>query len=242
MGLTVSPTEPTTRATPPPPRRSARRRLRLLVPPLLWMLLGAALTIVAGLAAGAQLAPAQPAAAPAALTPSPTTIRLTARGTVMPIAHAIARTVAGGTVTRLSVAAGQMVGEQEELARVRGPNGDVEVISAPWRATVTAVPVNYGDTLTPGAVVAVIGDLSRLTVETTDVDEFIVGQIKAGQMVSLTVDALDRRTFTGTVRTVAMLPEQSEAGDDHYPVTVDIRGPTSDLQLGMTVRVNFAPS
>jgi HlyD family secretion protein len=239
MGLSLSPIEPTTRPTPPapaPPGRPRPRRLASLGRPLLWMLLGAVLT----LAAGPLLNPARPADAPVPV-PTVTSLRLTARGEVRPLARASVRTIGGGTVSRLVAQVGQSVGEQDELARVKGTNGEIEVLSAPWRGTVTAVPIHYGDTLTPGDVVAMIGDLSRLTVETTDVDEFIVGQLKPGQLVSLTVDALDRQTLSGTIRTVGLLPEKNESGDDHYPVTIDLRGATAALRLGMTVRVSFLP-
>ena len=46
------------------------------------------------------------------------------------------------------------------------------MLVAPWRGTITDIPVHVGDTVPVGAVVASMGDLSRLQVETTDVDEF----------------------------------------------------------------------
>ena len=69
---------------------------------------------------------------------------------------------------------------------------------------------------------ATIGDLSRLRAETTDVDEYLVDQIRRGQAVLLQVDALDQRTIPGFVRSVALEPQPGSAGFEHYPVVIDL--------------------
>ena len=127
---------------------------------------------------------------------------------------------------------GDTVSEQQEIARVRGASGQIEVLTAPWRGTVTGLPVHVGDTVTPGSVVGTLGDLSRLEIETTDVDEFLIGYLFRGQQVSLTVDALDRRQFRGYVRTVSLQVQKNDSGDDHYPVVIDLTGPTTALRPG----------
>jgi multidrug resistance efflux pump len=90
-----------------------------------------------------------------------------------------------------------------------------------------------------GAVVALVGDLSRLQVETTDVDEFIVGRVQPGRAVTVTVDALDQRHLRGRVRTVSLEPRRGDDGDDHYPTVIDLELPPLELRSGMTVRVAF---
>ena len=172
-----------------------------------------------------------PTAAPAA--------RLVARGEVRPVMHARIGTLLGGVVQQLQVEVGDSVGEQREVARIKAPNGDIEVLTAPWRGTVTGIPIHVGDTVLPGAVVMSISDLSRLRVESTDVDEFVIARVLRGQEVTFTVDALDRQQFRGLVRSVALEVEKNDNGDDHYPVVIDILASTSELRPGMNVRIDF---
>jgi multidrug resistance efflux pump len=80
---------------------------------------------------------------------------------------------------------------------------------------VTGLLAHTGDTLVPGAGVVLVADLSRLQVETTDVDEFLIGHISSGQSVALQIEALDRRELTGKVRTVSLQPQSTTGGDQH---------------------------
>src|SRR5689334_21556593 len=121
-------------------------RPHTLPPPRLLLAASAALVVlgIAGLRLAQPTAPVVPADTPAA--------KLVARGQVRPVAQARVGTLAGGTVTRLAVAVGDGVEEEQEIARVRGPNG-IEVLTAPWRGTITTVPAHWGDTVLPGAIV-----------------------------------------------------------------------------------------
>lgn len=174
-------------------------------------------------------APDTPAVAP----------RLQARGQVRPSAQAKVGTLVGGTLSRLAVEVGDSVVERQEIARVRGADG-TEVLVAPMSGTVTSVLAHVGDTVMPGTIIATVGDLSRLQVETTDVDEFLVGHVEKGQPVTVLVEALDRREVQGRVRAVAIEPQISSAGDEHYPVVIDLLEPPPGLRVGMTVRVSFS--
>jgi multidrug efflux pump subunit AcrA (membrane-fusion protein) len=174
--------------------------------------------------------------APVATAPAS---RLVARGEVRPVQHARIGTLLGGVVQDLRVEVGDSVGEQREVARVKALDGTIEVITAPWRGTVTGIPIHDGDTVLPGAAIMTIADLSRLRVESTDVDEFLIARIERGQEVTFTVDALDRQQFRGLVRSVSLELEKNDNGDDHYPVIVDILASTSGLRPGMSVRIDF---
>lgn len=169
-------------------------------------------------------------------TPAP---KLTARGQVRPVAHARVGTIAGGVVAQMRVEVGETVREQQEIARVRGPGG-TEVLVAPWDGTITSLPVQVGDTVLPGALIATVGDLSRLQIETTDVDEFIIASVRRGQAVTVSVDALDGRLLRGQVRSVALQPQRSPEGDEHYQVVIDLADVPPELRPGMTVRVDFS--
>jgi hypothetical protein len=87
--------------------------------------------------------------------------------------------------------------------------------------------------------VATLGDLSRLQVETTDIDEFLIGQLRVGQLVTLTVDALDQRQLIGYVRRVTLEPQPTSGGDEHYPTVIELVEQVPELRPGMTVRLRL---
>jgi hypothetical protein len=212
------------------------RRLprRVLVVVLLGLLLVVVLIVVVARQASTASVPQ------AALTPQGTSgARLVAHGVIAPVSQARVGTLSGGVLLGLSVSIGDSVEGQRELARVRGP-ADVEVLTAPFAGTVTGLLAHTGDTLVPGAGVVTIADLTRLQVETTDVDEFLIGHVRASQSVALQIEALDRREITGKVRTVALQPQTTAGGDQQYPVTIDLGGAQPDLRPGMSVRITFS--
>jgi multidrug efflux pump subunit AcrA (membrane-fusion protein) len=221
-------------AAPLPPRLpTARHRPRRRWWP--WLVAALVVLLVAGGAVRLLSAPAAPP--PAA--PAAPAVKLTARGRVQPVQQARIGTLTGGVVVRLAAVVGEPVADQQELARVRGPNGTVEVLTAPWAGTVTAVPVHYGDTVMAGTVLVTIGDLSRLQVETTDVDEFLIARLARGQPVRMTVDALDGRELAGVVERITLQPQPTGAGDEHYPVVIGLTGRVDELRPGMTVRLQI---
>jgi multidrug efflux pump subunit AcrA (membrane-fusion protein) len=202
----------------------------------LWVALAGALLgllVVAGVARVATTQQEVIGEAPSAAS------KLISRGQVRPVAQAKVGTLAGGRVLQLGVQIGDAVLGESELARVRGPDGTVEVLTAPWGGRVTGLPVHEGDTVMPGTTVVTIGDLSQLQIETTEVDEFLIPYVYPGQIVRLTVDALDRRELQARVRTVTLEPQTTASGDEHYPVILDLVGPVPGLRPGMTVRVDF---
>jgi putative ABC transport system ATP-binding protein len=220
---------------PPLPKQTRRtwpRRLALAL--LLAVLVGGGVAWRLGLIPG--LGPA-PAAPPPEAAPAPS--YPTARGEVRPLAQAKVGTLRGGVVNRLAVNVAQAVEEAHEIARIISPDGSTELLVAPWRGTITDIPVHVGDTVAVGAVVASVADLSRLQVETTDVDEFMVGRVKPGKAVLVTVDALDQLQLRGRVRSVSLEPRKNDDGDDHYPTVIDLELPPLELRSGMTVRVAF---
>jgi ABC-type lipoprotein export system ATPase subunit/biotin carboxyl carrier protein len=219
-------------AQPPSTRTRRRWPRRVALLAAIAALVGAGVAWQLGL-----LPPGSAAVPPPAVVEAPS--YPTARGEVRPVAQARVGTLLGGVVNRLAVSVGQPVEEAQEIARIIGPSGAAEVLVAPWRGTVTDIPVHVGDTVAVGAVVALVGDLSRLQVETTDVDEFIVARVRPGRAVTVTVDALDQHQLRGRVRSVSLEPRRNAEGDDHYPTVIDLEFPPLELRSGMTVRVAF---
>ena len=221
-------TRPIVKKSAAPRKRPSSRR---------WLIYGVVfIVLVAGVAALATQAK-KPAAAP----PPPTAVAtLSAHGTIEPVAQATVATMDGGVVRSLAVKVGDTVHAQQEIAEVSTPT-QTEVLVAPFAGTVMGLTAHLGDTLMPGAAVATVGDVSRLQVETNDVDEYLISQIYPGQPVTMTVEALDGRKLTGTVDTVALVQQTSSAGVSNYPVVIRLDSSDPGLRPGMTVRIVFTP-
>jgi multidrug efflux pump subunit AcrA (membrane-fusion protein) len=233
-GRPSAPGAPPSNGASPRRRLSAFTRWRRLPRAIRWLVVGLLVVLIVGLVAQQ----ARPAAAPSSTTPTAVAGgRLIAHGTVAPVSQARVGTLNGGVLLSVSVNVGDSVDAQRELARVRGVS-DVEVLTAPFAGTVTGVLAHVGDTLVPGAGVLTIADLGRLQVETTDVDEFLISHVHPGQSVALEIDALNGRELTGRVQTVSLQPQTTSAGDQQYPVTIDLGGTPPDLRPGMSVRIS----
>lgn len=114
---------------------------------------------------------------------------------------------------------------------------DNYTITAPISGQVITKSVKEGDTISRNSgssdtTLAVIYDLSQLTFEMS-ADELDVRSVQVGQKVSVTADALEGQTFTGTVTNVSLESVQSN-GVTNYPVTVTL-DETGDLLPGMNV-------
>lgn len=109
-------------------------------------------------------------------------------------------------------------------------------ITAPISGQVIVKNVKAGDTLnnsnSNANALAVIYDMSALTFQMS-VDELDVLNVKVGQTVEVTADAIEGETFTGSVTTVS-LESSSSNGVTNYPVTVRLDD-TGDLLPGMNV-------
>lgn len=107
----------------------------------------------------------------------------------------------------------------------------------PIDGTVVSVELSVGETATPGLVVVVVGDLSNMQIETTDLSERDVPSVKVGQSASVFIEALNE-TFTGKVVDVAR-QATTVGGDTVYKVTVELDGQPQGLLWGMSAEVEI---
>jgi hypothetical protein len=87
------------------------------------------------------------------------------------------------------------------------------------------------------AAAAAAADLSRLQVETKDLDESGAAGVREGQEVVMLVTALDCRRVARTVTRSARQPSTDRAGDACCTATVSLPQPDPVLRWGMTVRI-----
>ncbi len=112
-------------------------------------------------------------------------------------------------------------------------------ITSPISGTVIEKDYKVGDTIdstSSGTTLAIIYDLSSLVFEMS-IDELDVGLVEVGQEVSITADALEGQTFTGTVDTVSINGTTSN-GVTTYPVTVSVKD-ADGLLPGMNINASI---
>jgi HlyD family secretion protein len=114
-------------------------------------------------------------------------------------------------------------------------------IYAPIDGVVVDRDVQKGQTvaasLSAPQLFVIANDLSQMQI-LAQVGESDIAQIKQGQTAEFTVQALQGRTFQGTVQQVRL---QSTTTDNvvNYTVVVGVENPRGQLLPGMTARVNF---
>lgn len=110
-------------------------------------------------------------------------------------------------------------------------------LTAPFAGTVVSVDIFPAETVSPGEVVTVIGDLSGYRIETTDLSERDVPDVKIGQVVNVFVEALGQ-DFIGKVAEVSQI-SATLGGDVVYKVTIDFDQQPKGLLWGMSADVEI---
>jgi HlyD family secretion protein len=110
-------------------------------------------------------------------------------------------------------------------------------IEAPFDGEITVVDVKSGDQVQPGTLAFRVDDLSRLLVD-IDVSEVDINQIKEGQQVTMSFDAIQASEYHGEVVEVALVGNNI-AGVVNFTVTVELDDPDEQVRPGMTSAVNI---
>ena len=110
-------------------------------------------------------------------------------------------------------------------------------LAAPFDGTIVSVEVVPGETVTPGSIVIVMGNLSHYQIETTDLSERDISRIKVGQTVTIFIEALNQE-FSGKVSKVALV-STILGGDVVYTVTVELDEQPQGLRWGMSADVKI---
>jgi RND family efflux transporter MFP subunit len=110
-------------------------------------------------------------------------------------------------------------------------------LNAPFDGTIASVAISPAETVIPGQVVIMIGDLSQFQVETTDLSERDVTNVQVGQSAGVFVQALNQ-SLTGKVNDVARV-STTVGGDVVYKVTIQLDKQAQGLRWGMTTDVQI---
>ena len=120
------------------------------------------------------------------------------------------------------------------VAQVNGAKAALADLSlvAPFAGTVSNVAVRPNEWVTPGAPVVVLGDLTNLRVETTDLNEIDVASVEVGAPATVTFDALSDTLVSGRVLSIS--PKSGEGSGVNYAVIVALDEIPAKLRWGMT--------
>jgi HlyD family secretion protein len=130
----------------------------------------------------------------------------------------------------------QLQQARDDLAAAR-ETFDATRLVAPISGTVVTVSGIAGEIASPAVVFVVISDVSKLQVETTDLSERDVPNVKVGQTVTVTVKALGQ-DVTGKVVLISPI-STTLGGDVVYKTTIDLDTIPDGLRAGMSVDVAF---
>ena len=111
-------------------------------------------------------------------------------------------------------------------------------LHAPFAGTIARLNLKVGENAAPGVVAVVLADFSAWRIETDDLTEIEVPGVRAGQTVTVKVDALPDATLKGEVESIGAV-SQEKSGDVVYPVKIKLIDTEPALRWGMTVAVTF---
>ena len=98
--------------------------------------------------------------------------------------------------------------------------------------------VKPGEWIRPGQVVIKIADLSQWTVETDEIKETDITQVKPGAQVQVSLAAYPDLKLAGLVETVDQLYTEDE-GDIFYKAKIKLEDSDPRLRWGMSAHVDF---
>ena len=128
--------------------------------------------------------------------------------------------------------------KQAQLAiQIAQNNLDATRLVAPFSGEVASVTTSIGNYVSPGQVILVISDVSHMHIETTDLSELDIPAIKLGQVVTVSIKALNQ-DVAGKVSAISPLAD-ALGGDVVYRVTISLDNPPPNLRAGMSVDAHF---
>ena len=121
-----------------------------------------------------------------------------------------------------------------ETAKVNASNAR---ITAPFDGTVVWIGIKLGESSTTGTGAITIAELGKMQVQ-VNIDEISSGAIKVGQLVSITLDSVPGKAFTGSVPKVGLLASTT-SNIVSIPVTIDIDNSNVPIYPGLSATVEF---
>lgn len=138
----------------------------------------------------------------------------------------------------ISSADAQVKQAQAALEVAKSTMQDAALV-APFDGTVALVSIEANQSVSAGVAAVLIGNFSKLEVETTDLAEVDVVKVLIGQTANVTADAFPDKIFKGQVVRIAT-SSSDRRGDKVYKVVIALGDDaTQVLRWGMTTKVDI---
>ena len=109
---------------------------------------------------------------------------------------------------------------------------------APFDGTIASLDISPAETVVPGKVIIILGDFSKLQVETKDLSERDIPRVQVGQAARIFIEPLNQE-FTGKVVDISRI-SSTLGGDVVFKVTIDLDQQPQGLLWGMSANVEIA--
>jgi membrane fusion protein (multidrug efflux system) len=110
-------------------------------------------------------------------------------------------------------------------------------LTAPQDATVASVDVHPGELVQQGQTLITLATLDNLQLETTDLNERDISQVKVGAPVKIFIEALNEE-YNGKVTAISPIAN-NVGGDIVFTVSIDFDEQPQGLLWGMTAEVTI---
>jgi len=138
----------------------------------------------------------------------------------------------------LALAQAQLDSANSQLAAAQYELDQLNLL-APYDGTVMEIQnLAVGETVNPGQVVVTFANKDTWYVETKDLTELDVVNIRVGQKVTVTPDALPNIQLNGVVESIGNVYTEKNY-DVLYTVRIQLEKPDPALRWGMTVNITF---
>lgn len=145
-----------------------------------------------------------------------------------------------GPDTRLLAAAeARLANAEAQLQAAQAALADLE-LRAPFAGTVSEINVRKREWVAPGTPVLVLGDLSSMVIETTDLNEIDAARVAVGDKAIVTFDAMPELTVEGAVTSIA--PKAGGGSGVNYTTFIGLDQVPDGLLWGMTAFVDIEVS
>ncbi|MFN8598594.1 MAG: efflux RND transporter periplasmic adaptor subunit [Anaerolineae bacterium] len=144
---------------------------------------------------------------------------------------------AGATTAQLDAAKANVAQAQAAVDAAQAALNEATLI-APFDGSIAQLNVEAGQVVGPGSPIVSLADLNAWQVETDDLSEVDVVQVKIDQAVTITLDALPNVKLAGVVTSI--VPKaQTKRGDVTYTVKIAVKETEPRLKWGMTAQVEI---
>lgn len=151
---------------------------------------------------------------------------------------ALQKAQSGPTPEEIAVLEAQVQQAEASLERARELAEQTELV-APFDGTLAQRLVEVGEPVAPNQPVAQLGNLEELRVETDDLSEIDVAEVRDGRRVEVTFDALPDVRVSGQVSGIRPVAE-TKRGETTYTVVVDLQDLPEGIRWGMTAIVEIS--